>query len=201
MEVTQEALDELRRIVSVRAMGYQQILRLAMPPVWTGGGDFGIVVDQISDEDIANVDQDGQWLAYGRGHDETRYAPLTDINNGNVQQLGVEWFIDLPNDVGLVSTPLVIDGILYFIGTMNIVRAVDAASGEIIWTYDPLVAEEVGNKKKVGWVHNRGLSFYGNKVLNRRLKNRRSKNRGLKNFRLKDRRLKDRRLKNRRLLL
>ena len=122
------------------------------------------VLAQISDEDIANVDQDGQWLAYGRGHDETRYAPLTNIDDGNVQQLGVEWFIDLPNDVGLVSTPLVIDGILYFIGTMNIVRAVDAVSGEIIWTYDPLVAEEVGNKKKVGWVHNRGLSFYGNKV-------------------------------------
>ena len=58
MEVTQEALDELRRIVSVRAMGYQQILRLAMPPVWTGGGDFGIVVDQISDEDII-VARDG----------------------------------------------------------------------------------------------------------------------------------------------
>ena len=45
MEITQEAIDELRRIVSVRAMGHQQILRLAMPPVWTGGGDFGIVVD------------------------------------------------------------------------------------------------------------------------------------------------------------
>ena len=124
----------------------------------------GTVLAQINDEDIANVDQDGQWLAYGRGHDETRYAPLTDIDDGNVQQLGVEWFIDLPNDVGLVSTPLVIDGILYFIGTMNIVRAVDAVSGEIIWTYDPRVAEEVGNRKKVGFVHNRGLSFYGDKV-------------------------------------
>ena len=55
MEVTQEATDELRRIVSVRAMGYEQTLRLAMPPVWTGGGDFGIVVDQISDEDIVVV--------------------------------------------------------------------------------------------------------------------------------------------------
>jgi len=122
------------------------------------------VLAQVNDEDIANVDQDGQWLAYGRGHDEARYAPLTDIDDGNVQQLGVEWFIDLPNDVGLVSTPLVVDGILYFIGTMNIVRAVDAVSGEIMWTYDPRVAEEVGSRKKVGFVHNRGLSFYGDKV-------------------------------------
>ncbi len=55
MEITQEAIDELRRRVSVRAMGHQQILRLAMPPVWTGGGEFGIVVDQLSDEDIVVV--------------------------------------------------------------------------------------------------------------------------------------------------
>ena len=55
MEITQEAIDELRRIVSVRAMGHKQKLRLAMTPEWTGGGDFGIVVDQLSDEDIVVV--------------------------------------------------------------------------------------------------------------------------------------------------
>ena len=63
--------------------------------------------------------------------------------------------------IGLVSTPLVVDGILYFVGTMNIVRAVEAVSGEILWTYNPRVAEEIAGEKKVGWVHNRGLSFYG----------------------------------------
>ena len=55
MEVTQEAIDELRRLVSVRVLGYEQAFRLAVPPVWTGGGDFGIVVDQLSNEDIVVV--------------------------------------------------------------------------------------------------------------------------------------------------
>jgi hypothetical protein len=31
-----------------------------------------------------------------------------------VASLKVDWFIDLPNDYGLVSTPLVTDGVLYF---------------------------------------------------------------------------------------
>ena len=119
---------------------------------------------QIGDAEIARDEQNGQWLAYGRTHNETRFAPFEDINDSNVQELGVEWYIDLPNDVGLVSTPLVVDGILYFVGTMNIVRAVEAVSGEILWTYNPRVAEEIAGKKKVGWVHNRGLSFYGDKI-------------------------------------
>ena len=119
---------------------------------------------QIGDVAIAQVDQNGQWLSYGRTHNETRFAPFEDINDSNVQELGVDWFIDLPNDVGLVSTPLVVDEVLYFVGTMNIVRAVNAVSGEILWTYNPRVAEEIAGKKKVGWVHNRGLSFYGDKI-------------------------------------
>ena len=56
-----------------------------------------------------------------------------------MQKLGVSWFLDLPEDVGLVSTPLVIDGVLYFTGTMNVVRAVDARSGKLLWTHDPEV--------------------------------------------------------------
>ena len=43
-------------------------------------------------------------------------------------------------------------------------RMLIAVSGEILWTYNPRVAEEIAGKKKVGWVHNRGLSFYGDKI-------------------------------------
>jgi len=57
---------------------------------------------QIGDVAIAQVDQNGQWLSYGRTHNETRFAPFEDINDSNVQELGVDWFIDLPNAVGLV---------------------------------------------------------------------------------------------------
>ena len=34
-----------------------------------------------------------------------------DINTDNVSSLRVDWYMDLPNDVGLVSTPLVVDGV------------------------------------------------------------------------------------------
>lgn len=82
-----------------------------------------------NDAAIANESQTENWLAYGRTHSERRFSPSDQINAENVGKLKVDWFMDLPQDVGLVSTPLVVDGVLYFTGTMNVIRAVDAASG------------------------------------------------------------------------
>ncbi len=116
------------------------------------------------DEAIADEEQESDWLAYGRTHNERRFSPSKDIDTGNVSRLKVDWFLDLPNDVGLVSTPLVVDGVMYFTGTMNILRAVDAASGKLIWEYDPEVFKVVSNKRQIGWVHNRGISFSNGKI-------------------------------------
>ena len=85
-------------------------------------------IAMIGDEEIADESRTTDWLAYGRTHSETRFSPLTDINLNTVSSLGVSWYRDLPDDVALVSTPLVVDGILYFTGTMNVIRAVDATS-------------------------------------------------------------------------
>ena len=116
------------------------------------------------DEAMADESNTSEWLAYGRTHSETRFSPLKDINAENVSQLKVDWFMDLPNDIGLVSTPLVVDGVLYFTGTMNVIRAVDAVSGKLLWTYDPKVGEAIKGRRQVGWVHNRGISFYKGKI-------------------------------------
>ena len=117
-------------------------------------------------DDIAIADKSNtsEWLAYGRTHSQERFSPSKDINIETVSKLKVDWFLDLPNDVGLVSTPLVVDGILYFVGTMNIVRAVNAVTGELLWVYDPKVADAIKGKRQAGWVHNRGISFSHNKI-------------------------------------
>ena len=119
---------------------------------------------KIDDRAIADNSRTSEWLAYGGTHYEQRFSPLDDINLGNVAELKVDWFMDLPNDVGLVSTPLVVDGILYFTGTMNVLRAVEAVSGKLIWEFDPEVGKHIGAEKKIGWSHNRGISFYKGKV-------------------------------------
>jgi quinohemoprotein ethanol dehydrogenase len=123
-----------------------------------------ITIRSVDDPAIADESNTAEWLAYGRTHSEQRFSPLVDINISNVANLKVDWYMDLPNDVGLVSTPLVVDGIMYFTGTMNIVRAVDAITGNLIWEYDPEVGKHIKNKRQIGWLHNRGLTFYKDKV-------------------------------------
>lgn len=113
---------------------------------------------------LADEFQTANWLAYGRTHNERRFSPSDQINASNVANLKVDWYMDLPRDVGLVSTPLVVDGTLYFTGTMNVIRAVDAVTGELLWEYDPQVAKEIAGRRRTGWKHNRGISFYEGKI-------------------------------------
>lgn len=160
--------------MSVKALATFFALLAAIGLAWLafrGGGpeapgpsESGVDIATLGDAAIADESQTSDWLAYGRTHSETRFSPLDDINPATIRNLGVDWYMDLPGDVGLVSTPLVVDGNLYFTGTMNIIRAVDATTGELIWEYDPDVAGHIGSNRQVGWVHNRGISFFEGKI-------------------------------------
>ena len=116
----------------------------------------------VDDAAMADETAGENWLAYGRTYSEQRFSPLDQINAGNVTELGVDWYMDLPNARGLVSTPLVVDGVMYFVESMNRVHAVDATSGETIWMFDPRVADH--SDMRVGWEHNRGIGIWKDKV-------------------------------------
>ncbi len=49
--VTDKAKEELKRILETRRIEPGKSLRLAIPPVWTGEGDFGIVIDSDKEDD------------------------------------------------------------------------------------------------------------------------------------------------------
>lgn len=121
-------------------------------------------VAEDEDGKIADESNTSEWLAYGRTHSEQRFSPLTDINVNTISRLAPDWFIDLPQDKALVSTPLVVDGILYFTGTSNRIRAVDATNGKPIWSFDPEVAKHIGTDRKPGWTQSRGISYYNGKI-------------------------------------
>ena len=53
LKISSAARKELKRIVDERRMEAGRCLRLAIPPAWTGSGDFGIVVDSERGSDRA----------------------------------------------------------------------------------------------------------------------------------------------------
>ena len=118
----------------------------------------------VNDSAMADESRGDNWLAFGRTYSEQRFSPLTQVNTSNVGDLSLDWYLDLPNDRGLTSTPLVVDGILYFIGSMNVVRAVDGASGEMLWEYDPDIVGHAAHRIRAGWDHSRGIGFWKGKV-------------------------------------
>lgn len=78
------------------------------------------------------------WTQYHRTSNAWRYSPLDQINKRNVKKLRPAW-IHQPGDItsGLISTPLVRDGVMYYVAPNNNVFAVNAVSGDTIWHYQP----------------------------------------------------------------
>ncbi|MEE2636237.1 MAG: PQQ-dependent dehydrogenase, methanol/ethanol family [Acidobacteriota bacterium] len=98
---------------------------------------------QVDGTRIAAADAEpGEWLSYGRTYDEQRFSPLDQINAENVDELGLAWFYDTGQTRGHEATPLVVDGRIYVTASWSVVHAVDATTGEEIWTFDPEVPRE-----------------------------------------------------------
>ncbi len=71
------------------------------------------------------------WPVFNGDTSGRRYSTLTQINNTNVKSLKLAWAFQT-HDAMLKSTPLEVDGILYFT-VPDHVWAIDAKTGEQIW--------------------------------------------------------------------
>lgn len=118
----------------------------------------------IDEDRVAAADSEsGNWLTHGRTHDEARFSPLNEINDGNVQELGLAWYFDTNTSRGLEATPLVADGIMFSTAAWSVVYAHDARNGELLWTYDPQVPKEWGAYACCDVV-NRGVALWEGQV-------------------------------------
>jgi len=118
------------------------------------------VVGAVQDKQIATIeDNSGDWLTYGRNYGEERYSPLGQITKENVGQLGLAWSLNLGTKRGIEATPLVVDGIMFISGPWSVVYAINTRNGKLLWTYDPQVPKEFGEKACCDVV-NRGVAMY-----------------------------------------
>ncbi|MGC1477780.1 MAG: PQQ-dependent dehydrogenase, methanol/ethanol family, partial [Terriglobales bacterium] len=119
---------------------------------------------KITDTQIVYADdQPGNWLTYGRTYSEQRFSPLKQINHHNAARLGLAWYFDLDTNRGQEATPLVVDGTMYFTSAWSKVFALNAATGQLLWSYDPNVPKEWGANACCDVV-NRGVAIWQGKV-------------------------------------
>jgi len=86
---------------------------------------------------IANAGKEPQnWLTYFGTYNGWRYSPLDQINQKNVKSLVPVWAFQTGKiEGGLNATPLVMDGVLYLVGSYDRVFALNAVTGEQLWHY------------------------------------------------------------------
>lgn len=120
-------------------------------------GDQSKSVEKLTDWNLG-----GDWPAFGRTFGEQHYSPLDEINQETVGDLGLAWSMDL-GPGNSVTGPIAVDGVLFFATAYSLVRAANAVTGELLWTYDPKAAEVSGRKLRQGWGI-RGLAWWNDKI-------------------------------------
>src|SRR5579862_4925086 len=81
------------------------------------------------------------WEVSGGTAENIHYSSLKQINTQNVQNLKVAWTFDSGDAYpgsGIECNPIVVDGVLYATSPKLLVFAVNAATGEKIWTFDEM---------------------------------------------------------------
>jgi alcohol dehydrogenase (cytochrome c) len=106
----------------------------------TAAAQVATPLPPVTDEMLANPDP-ADWLMYSRTYDAQRFSPLDQINRGNVARLAKAWTVPLPEGT-IEIIPIVYRGIMYLStpggrGTGSGVWALDAATGAVLWKYEP----------------------------------------------------------------
>ena len=165
---------KLRHSLVVCVLGGAILSSLLLVPSVSVGETRGVkaessVVTHVTDARLRAADarpnganprgEAANWLAHGRGYAEQRYSPLDQIDNDNVDELGLAWSFEIGNRLGMQTTPLAIDGALYFTSAWSVVHALDARSGKELWRFDPEVPREESYRYCCGF-SNRGVAAY-----------------------------------------
>ncbi len=115
----------------------------------------------------AAAETDWQWRHYGADAASTKFAPISQIDSTNFDELRMIWRRRSPDEeyseredaeyspTVNQNTPLVVDGVLYTTTSMNIVAALDAATGRELWTFDPGAWKE-----EFYWNVSRGVAYW-----------------------------------------
>ncbi|MFC3101856.1 PQQ-dependent dehydrogenase, methanol/ethanol family [Altererythrobacter lauratis] len=133
-------------------------LALALPLALAACGE------DVPDIDTSTYGAGANWETTGGDWAGSHFSRLGGITKGNVGQLGLAWEYDLGTARVQESTPVVIDGVMYASGNLGRVYALNAATGEELWTFTPQMDMQIARSACCDWA-NRGLAVSQGKVL------------------------------------
>ncbi|MBT34064.1 MAG: pyrrolo-quinoline quinone [Thalassobius sp.] len=121
-----------------------------------------ILAISCSETSISNKEADKDWPVYLGGNSSMQYSSLKQITKENIQNLEVAWTFstgDASKDgkTQIQCNPIIVNGVMYGSSPKLKIFAIDAASGESKWIFDP------NAKVNFAMNVNRGVTFFENK--------------------------------------
>ncbi len=104
---------------------------------------------------------DREWRHYGGTAGASRYSPCDRIDRSNVVRLKPVWThrtgdaLERPQTT-IECTPIVVNSVMYVTTARVKVQALDAATGKLLWTFDPL--DSTSARRSAGV--NRGVCYW-----------------------------------------
>ena len=118
----------------------------------------------VSDDMLMNADKDpANWLHYGRDYESTRYAPQSQINQGNVKDLVPKFILSFGSLDGQDSAAIAVGGTLYVTSSYNKVWSLSGTTGVVNWKYERELPADVYPELCCDVV-NRGVAPYRDNV-------------------------------------
>lgn len=106
-------------------------------------------------------DPDREWRHYGGTAGASRFSPADRIDRSNVTRLRPAWThrtgdaMQRPQTT-IECTPIIVDGVMYITTARVKVQALDAATGKLLWSFDPLDRSSARRSAGV----NRGVCYW-----------------------------------------
>ena len=125
---------------------------------------------RANDSLIKAQSDSNQWAVAGHDYGNTRFSPLKQINTENAGKLTLAYSFSLASLRSNESSPIVIGNTLYVSSSWGpkYVYALDAATGQRKWTYEPDIPDDVLQYACCD-VNNRGVSYADGKIFVGRL--------------------------------
>ena len=105
------------------------------------------------------------WLMWRRTLDSWGYSPLDQVTRENVNELRMVWTRALAPG-RQEGTPLAYDGVLYMPQASDVIEAIDAVTGDLIWAHRRDLPDDVYDYVGGNARNNRNIAIYDRFIIN-----------------------------------
>ena len=106
------------------------------------------------------------WLMWRRTLDSWGYSPLDQVDRDNVADLRLVWSRALNAPGRQQGTPLVYDGVMYMPNPKDVIQAINAVTGDLIWEYRRNRPDDLADYMIASLIDtNRNIAIYNNLII------------------------------------